>query len=70
VLADLGAAEGEKVRVRSNRGVLILPAIPDPSLPRETVVVAWNLPGGRAGDLIDSSAMVTTVTVEASGGDD
>ena len=70
VLAEMGAAEGEKVRIRSNRGTLTLPALPDPSLPPGTAVLPWNLPGGRAGDLIDCSAVVTTVTVEASGGDD
>jgi NADH-quinone oxidoreductase subunit G len=70
VLAELGAAEGEKVLVRSARGVLTLPASADPTLPAGTAVIPWNLPGGRAGDLIDSSAVVTTVTVEASGGDD
>ena len=69
-LAELGAAEGEKVVVRSARGVLTLPATADPTLPMGTVLLQWNLPGGRAGDLIDSTAVVTTVTLEASGGDD
>jgi predicted molibdopterin-dependent oxidoreductase YjgC len=70
VLAELGAADGEKVVVRSNRGTLTLPAAADPTLPAGSAVIPWNLPGGRAGDLIDCSAVVTTVTVEASGGDD
>ncbi|HMC40046.1 MAG TPA: molybdopterin-dependent oxidoreductase, partial [Acidimicrobiales bacterium] len=69
-LAEVGAAEGEKVVVRSARGRLTLPAVTDAALPVGTVSLPWNLPGGRAGDLIDSTAMVTTVTVEASGGDD
>jgi hypothetical protein len=70
VLAELGAAEGEKVVLRSARGKLRLPASADSRLPADTAVLAWNLPGARAGDLIDSGAVVTTVTVEASGGDD
>ena len=69
-LAELGTAEGEKVVVRSSRGVLTLPATADPTLRAGTVMLSWNLPGGRAGDLIDSTAAATTVTLEASGGDD
>ena len=70
VLAELGAAEGEKVVLRSKRGTLRLPATADSGLPPGTAVLPWNLPGARAGDLIDSTTVVTTVTVEASGGDD
>jgi len=70
VLADLGAADGEKVVLRSPRGTLGLPAVADGRLPADVAVLLWNLPGARASDLIDSSAVVTTVTVEASGGDD
>jgi NADH-quinone oxidoreductase subunit G len=70
VLADLGAADGEKVVVRSRRGTLTLPAMSDPGVPAGSAVLPWNLPGGRAGDLIDSTAPVTSVTVEANGGGD
>jgi NADH-quinone oxidoreductase subunit G len=70
VLAELGVADGEEVLVRSNRGSLTVPAIADVHLPRGTALIPWNLPGGRAGDLIDSAASVTTVTIEARGGDD
>jgi NADH-quinone oxidoreductase subunit G len=70
VLAETGAAEGEKVQVRSSRGRITAPAVADPSLPSGTVVVDWNQPGGRAGDLIDVAVAVTVVTVEACGGDD
>ncbi len=70
VLAELGAADGEKVVLRSARAKLRLPASADPRLPADTAVLPWNLPGARAGDLIDSTTVVTTVTVEASGGDD
>ena len=71
VLAALGAADGEKVRVRSDRGSLVLPAVADPDLPAGTAVMAWNLPGAAPGSLIDSSRAVTEVTlhsVDLSGG--
>ncbi len=71
VLAELGVAHGEKVRVRSTRGSLIVAAAADPAVPSGTAVIPWNLPGGRAGDLIDASSRVTYVTVtDASGGAD
>jgi len=69
-LAELGVAEGEKVVVRSHRGVLTLSAVGDSRLPSGTAVIPWNLPGGRAGDLIDSTSPVTRVTIDAQGGDD
>ena len=69
-LADLGVADGEKVVVRSARGVLTLPAVADAGLPAGTASIPWNLPGGRAGDLIDGAASVTTVTISATGGED
>ncbi len=70
VLADLGAADGERVEVRSARGVLTLDATGDPRLPRDVAYVAWNLPGVPVGDLIDSAATVNTVTIGIAGGDD
>jgi NADH-quinone oxidoreductase subunit G len=69
VLAELGAADGEKVAVRSTRGTLTLPARGDATVPAGVAVLPWNVPGGRAGDLIDSTATVTTVTLETPGGD-
>ena len=69
-LADLGAAEGEKVVLRSSRGAITVPAVADQGVPLGSAVLPWNAPGARAGDLIDSSAVVTVVTVESSGGDD
>ena len=72
VLAALGAAEGEPVRVDSNRGSLELPGVGDDGLPAGTAFLAWNLPGAPAGELIDSSAPFTEVVVAlaaAEGGD-
>ena len=65
VLADLGAAHGETVRVTSRKGSVVLAALGDPGLPRGTAVIPWNVPGSAANDLIDSSAAVTEITVEA-----
>ncbi len=74
VLAELGAAEGEKVVLLrgQKRGTLRPRPRPTPPAcrPGPAGVLPWNLPGARAGDLIDSTTVVTTVTVEASGGDD
>jgi predicted molibdopterin-dependent oxidoreductase YjgC len=63
VLADLGNADGELVRVASSRGALLIAATGDPSLPEGTAFLPWNLPGGRAGDLVDSSSSYTEVRV-------
>jgi anaerobic selenocysteine-containing dehydrogenase len=63
VLAELGSADGEHVTVTSARGSLVMPAVGDESLPVGTAVMAWNLPGAAAGDLIDSFATYTEVAV-------
>ena len=65
VLADLGTADGEHVVVRSARGKLAVPASGDPTLPQGTVFVPWGLPGVPVGDLIESGAAATYVSVEA-----
>jgi anaerobic selenocysteine-containing dehydrogenase len=74
VLAGMGIAEGEAVQVVSGRGALTLPATADFALPPGTVVLAWNLPGAAAGELIDSATPVTEVTLQpatsAGGGSD
>jgi predicted molibdopterin-dependent oxidoreductase YjgC len=64
VLADLGTADGEVVRVVSSRGSLVIAATGDYGLPPGSVVVPWNLPGAHAGDLIDAGNPVTEVRVE------
>ncbi len=79
VLAAMGMADGEAVRVSSARGELVLPARSDPSLPSGSALLPWNLPEGRAGDLIDAGApfteimlteiMVNEITVRPEGGD-
>jgi NADH-quinone oxidoreductase subunit G len=65
VIAELGTAEGETVRVASGRGMLVLPIVADFGVPPGTAVLPWNLPGVSAGDLIEARAAVTEVRVEA-----
>ena len=47
VMAAMGLADGEAVRVRSTRGSLVLPAAGDPDLPARSALLLWNLPGSR-----------------------
>jgi NADH-quinone oxidoreductase subunit G len=71
VLADLGAADGETVRVASMNGSLVLPVSGDFSVPPGVAVLPWNSPGASAGELIDAGQEVTQVrmeTVTAEGG--
>jgi NADH-quinone oxidoreductase subunit G len=68
VLAAMGAADGESVRVSSARGELVLPARGDPSLPPGSALLPWNLPDGRASDLIDAGASFNEITVRPEGG--
>ena len=71
VLATLGVADGETVRVRSSRGHLDVAGRGDLAVPPGTAVLPWNLPGAPAGALIDASAVVTEVHIESihGGGD-
>jgi anaerobic selenocysteine-containing dehydrogenase len=64
VLADLGAAEGETVRLASVNGSLVLPVSGDFSVPPGVAVLPWNLPGASAGELIAAGQAVTQVRVE------
>ena len=64
VLAGLGAADGETVRVTSAKGSLQVRAISEADLPAGTAFLPWNLPGARAAELVDSSSVVTEVRIE------
>ncbi len=70
-LDRLGAATGDRVKVRSARGELILPAESDEGVPRGVVAIDFNVPGGEsapgnaAATLIDSRALVTDVRLES-----
>jgi hypothetical protein len=65
VLAELGSADGESVTVTSPRGSLVIAARGDKSIPETTALLGWNIPGTRAGDLVDGSDAFTEVTIAA-----
>ncbi len=70
-LDRLGASTGDRVRVRSARGELVLSAEPDEGVPRGVVVIDFNVPGGESAPgnavatLIDSRQPVTDVRMES-----
>ena len=70
-LDRLGAKTGDRVRVRSLRGELVLPAEEDPAVPRGAVAVDFNVPvgsevpGNAVATLIDSRNPVTDVRMES-----
>jgi NADH-quinone oxidoreductase subunit G len=74
-LEKLGVAEGAPVRLRSARGDVVLPALPDETVPRGVASIDFNLntngaatngaaPGSAAGVLIDSRQAVVDVRME------
>jgi NADH-quinone oxidoreductase subunit G len=70
-LDRLGAHDGDRVRVRSGRGELVLAAQADDGLPRGVVAVDFNVPAGAdtpgnaVAALIDSRNPVTDVRMES-----
>jgi NADH-quinone oxidoreductase subunit G len=70
-LDRLGATTGDRVRVRSARGELVLAAEADPAVPRGVVAVDFNVPvgpeapGNAVATLIDSRNPVTDVRLES-----
>jgi NADH-quinone oxidoreductase subunit G len=70
-LDRLGAKTGDRVRLRSLRGELVLPAEEDPAVPRGAVAVDFNvpvgseMPGNAVATLIDSRNPVTDVRMES-----
>ncbi len=70
-LDRLGATTGDRVRVRSARGELVLPAEADRGVPRGAVAVDFNVPvgpgtpGNAVSTLIDSRNPVTEVRLES-----
>jgi anaerobic selenocysteine-containing dehydrogenase len=70
-LDRLGAATGDRVKVRSARGELILAAESDEGVPRGVVAIDFNVPdaesapGNAAATLIDSRQLVTDVRLES-----
>jgi NADH-quinone oxidoreductase subunit G len=69
-LDRLGAGTGDRVKLRSARGELVLPARADDDVPRGCVAVDFNVPGAEspgnaAATLIDSRQLVTDVRMES-----
>ena len=70
-LDRLGATTGDRVKVRSARGELTLPAEADAGVPRGVVAIDFNVPcgesapGNAVATLIDSRAPVTDVRLES-----
>jgi NADH-quinone oxidoreductase subunit G len=70
-LDRLGATTGDRVRVRSARGELVLAAEPDARVPRGVVAIDFNVPAGpdapgnAVATLIDSRSPVTDVRLES-----
>jgi NADH-quinone oxidoreductase subunit G len=65
VLAEIGVAEGEQVRVVSAAGSIQVSARADASMSRVAALMAWNIPGASVSDLIDSSSATTEVRIES-----
>jgi NADH-quinone oxidoreductase subunit G len=65
-LDDLGVAPGGSVRVRTATASMVVPAVPDSSLPRKVVAAEFNVPVGEGtiADLIDTGAPVVEVRME------
>jgi NADH-quinone oxidoreductase subunit G len=61
----LGLTAGVRVNVRSPRGRVVLPVALEPGVPEGSVVVPFNQPGVSAATLIDASAAVTMVDLQA-----
>ncbi len=70
-LDRLGAKTGDRVKVRSARGELILAAQADEGVPRGVVAMDFNVPGGGSAPpnavatLVDSRQLVTDVRLES-----
>jgi NADH-quinone oxidoreductase subunit G len=63
-LDQLGVSEGGDVKLVGARTTAVLPIRANPSVARGVVWVPFNQGGGKAEDLIDSSAGVTDVRIE------
>jgi anaerobic selenocysteine-containing dehydrogenase len=64
-LDQVGIKPGQRARVTSPRGSLVLAVEPDPTIPRGTASLDANLPGDGPADLIDAAAPVTEVRLES-----
>jgi formate dehydrogenase major subunit len=67
-LDQVGVEPGERVRVTSPRGSLVVGTVHDSDIPRGTAVLEFNLPGDGAAGLIDAGQVVTEVRLESTRG--
>ena len=61
----VGVAGVTEVRIRSARGDVTLPAVPDKGLAAGTAALAFRQPGAAAASLIDASDPVTVIRIES-----
>jgi len=61
---SFGVAEGERVKITSSRGSVVLPVRSDAGTPKGVAYLPFNQPGSTAADLIDASSPVTDIQVE------
>ncbi len=61
----IGVEDGAEVKVTTARGSLQLPVRADAAIEAGTAFLAFNLPGGGVGDLVDLGAAVTDLRVES-----
>ncbi|MFN2504578.1 MAG: NADH-quinone oxidoreductase subunit NuoG [Acidimicrobiales bacterium] len=66
-LDQLGIRGGQRVRVTSPRGSLVVETAPDHAVPRGSASLDFNQVGEGAADLIDASQPVTEVRLESVG---
>jgi len=64
-LDQVGIKPGQRARMKSPRGSIVLAVLPDPSIPRGTASLDANLPGEGPAELIDATAPVTEVRLES-----
>ncbi|MGH9278498.1 MAG: NADH-quinone oxidoreductase subunit NuoG [Acidimicrobiales bacterium] len=64
-LEQVGVAPGERVRVVSPRGSLVVATVHDPAVPRGAAVLDFNVPGEGAAELIDAAQVVTEVRLDS-----
>jgi NADH-quinone oxidoreductase subunit G len=63
-LDRVGVPANTDVKIISARGSVVLPVVPDASVPRGTVWSPFNQPGSTIADIVDSDAPVTDVRIE------
>ncbi|MBI2169740.1 MAG: NADH-quinone oxidoreductase subunit NuoG [Actinobacteria bacterium] len=61
---SLGVAEGDRVKITSSRGSVVLAVRSDPGTPKGVAFLPFNQPGHAAADLIEVGTSVTDVQVE------